>query len=153
MANTYTQIHMQFVFAVKYRQALISPEWELDLYKYISGIVTNQNHKFICVNGIEDHLHLFVGYRTHQSIQDFMKAVKQSSSLWINEMKLSKRKFEWQRGYGGFSYSKSHVERVYNYIKNQKAHHQKQSFLDEYKDYLIKHEIEYDEKYIFKNPM
>src|SRR6188768_3491142 len=125
MANTYTQIHMQFVFAVKFRKALISREWDQELYKYISGIVTKQEHKMICVDGIEDHLHLFVGFRPHQSIQDFMKAVKQGSSLWINEQRFYKSKFSWQEGYGAFSYSKSHVNNVYNYIKNQKPHHEK----------------------------
>ena len=150
MANTYTQIHIQFVFAVKHRQSVISSKWENDLYKYITGIVKNNNHKMLCINGMPDHVHILVGFHTTQSISDFMREVKANSSKWINEQKLTKGKFNWQEGYGAFSYSKSHQDNVYKYIMNQKEHHKKSTFIDEYKELLNKFEIEYDEKYVFK---
>jgi len=153
MANTYTQIHLQFVFAPKFRASLIHPDWEDELYKYITGIVQNNNHKMLCINGMPDHLHLLAGFRTTQSIADFMQDVKANSSGWINDKKLTKSRFEWQSGFGAFSYSKSHVPNVINYIKNQKTHHRKQTFLEEYKMFLEKFEVDYDEQYIFKEPI
>jgi putative transposase len=153
MANTYTQIHLQFVFAPKFRASLIHPDWEDELYQYITGIVQNNNHKLLSINGMPDHVHLLAGFRTTQSIGDFMQDVKAYSSGWINENKLTKSKFEWQSGYGAFSYSKSHVPNVIAYIKNQKAHHSKQTFLEEYKLFLEKFEIDFDPQYIFKEPV
>jgi putative transposase len=150
MANTYTQIHIQAIFAVKTRIGLIQKDWKDDLYKYITGIVQTNNHKLLAVNGMPDHLHLFFGMRPTQSLSDLMQDVKGSSSKWINNQKFVKGHFEWQEGYGGFSYSKSQVNRVINYIKNQEIHHQKKSFLKEYKEFLVKFEVEHDEKYIFK---
>ena len=150
MANTYTQIHIQFVFAVKHRQSVISSKWENDLYKYITGIVKNNNHKMLCINGMPDHIHILVGFHTTQSISDFMREVKANSSKWINEQKLVSGKFEWQEGYGAFSYSKSQMPQVINYINNQKEHHQKQSFLEEYKSFLEKFEIEHNLEFSFK---
>ena len=150
MANTYTQIHIQFVFAVKHRQSVISSKWENDLYKYITGIVKNNNHKMLCINGMPDHVHILVGFHTTQSISDFMREVKANSSKWINEQKLISGKFEWQEGYGAFSYSKSQMPQVINYINNQKEHHQKQSFLEEYKHFLEKFEIEHNLEFSFK---
>jgi putative transposase len=152
MGNTYTQLHIQFVFAVKFREALIHESWEQQLYKYITGIVQNHNHKLIAVNGMPDHLHLFVGLHTTQSIADLMKIVKGDSSEWINEQGFTKKKFRWQDGYGAFSYSHSHVQKVYNYIQRQKEHHRKKTFLKEYKEFLEKFEVPYDERYIFKEP-
>ena len=150
MANTYTQIHIQFVFVVKYRNGLINTIWKEELNKYISGIVEKQQHKLIAINGMPDHIHLLVGFRSTQSISDFMQDVKGSSSKWINEKKFLKGKFEWQEGYGAFSYSKSDLKNVIAYIMNQKEHHLKRSFRDEYLDLLKEFEIEFDEKYIFK---
>lgn len=150
MANTYTQIHIQFVFAVKHRQSVISYKWENDLYKYITGIVKNNNHKMLCINGMPDHVHILVGFHTTQSISDFMREVKANSSKWINEQKLVIGKFEWQEGYGAFSYAKSQVPQIINYINNQKEHHQKQSFLEEYKSFLEKFEIEHNLEFSFK---
>lgn len=150
MANSYTQIYLQFVFAVKYRNAQIEPAWETNLHKYITGIVQNNKHKLIAINGMPDHIHILVGFHTTQSIADLMRDVKANSSKWINENNLTKEKFEWQTGYGAFSYSKSHLQNVINYIKNQKSHHQKQTFLEEYKDFLEKFEIEYNIDFSFK---
>ena len=150
MANTYTQLYIQFVFAVQNRISLIQSAWEDELYKYITGIVKHNNHKMIAINGIPDHLHLFVGLHPTQSISDVMKMVKGESSEWINKKKLVKGMFQWQEGYGSFSYGRSQIDRVYKYIMNQKEHHKKKSFLEEYIELLNKFGVEYDERYIFK---
>ncbi|WP_396212901.1 IS200/IS605 family transposase [Flavobacterium sp.] len=149
MANTYTQIHLQFVFAVKYRNGLIHASFKEELYKYISGIIKENNHKLLAINGMPDHLHIFIGMRPSQSISDLLQDIKGSSSKWINEKKFLKVKFEWQEGYGAFSYSKSHVNNVIRYIQNQENHHKKESFREEYLKFLKVFEIEYDERYIF----
>lgn len=150
MPNTYTQIHIQFVFAVKFRHGLISSSWKDELYQYITGIVQNNKHKLICINGMPDHIHILIGVRPHQSISDLMQDVKGGSSKWINEKKFLKGKFEWQQGYGAFSYGKSQVKDVVHYIQNQEQHHQKKTFLQEYVEFLEKFEVEYEELYIFK---
>jgi putative transposase len=150
MANTYTQIHIHFVFAVKFRQAIINKNWKNDLYKYIAGIIQNNNHKLLAINGVSDHIHILIGIRPAQSISDLMKIIKQDSSKWINTNKFSKFHFEWQEGYGAFSYSKSQLATVVNYIQNQELHHQKKTFREEYIHFLEKFEVDYDEKFIFK---
>lgn len=152
MANTFTQIHIQFVFAVKYRQCLIQKPWKDELYKYITGIVQKQNHKMLAINGISDHIHIFIGMRPTQSISDLTQDIKGSSSKWINEQKFTSKKFEWQEGYGAFSYSLSHVNNVISYINNQETHHAKQSLRDEYVVLLQKFEVAFDKRYIFKEP-
>src|SRR6187549_575997 len=119
MANTYTQLHMQLVFAVKYRQALIDKTWEEELYKYITGIIQNQNHKLLCINGMPDHLHILIGYRPHQALSDLLKEIKGDSSKWINDRGFTKLKFNWQEGYGAFSYSRSELPNIYKYIESQ----------------------------------
>lgn len=150
MSNTYTQIHIHFVFAVKFRESNIHPSWKDELYKYITGIIQNNNHKLICINGMPDHVLILIGMRPTQSISDLLQDIKGSSSKWINEKKFLKKKFEWQEGYGAFSYSKSQVENVIAYILNQEQHHMKMTFRDEYIEFLTKFEIDFDEKYIFK---
>jgi putative transposase len=151
MANTYTQIHIQVVFAVKNRIGLIRKEWKNDLYKYITGIVQTHKHKMLSINGMPDHIHVFFGMRPTQSLSDLMQDIKGSSSKWINANKFTRGKFEWQEGYGAFSYGKSQVSDVINYIENQEIHHQRMTFFDEYKEFLNKFEIDYDERYLFKN--
>lgn len=151
MANTYTQIHIQFVFAVKYRDGLIQSSFKAELYQYISGILKPHNHKLLAINGMPDHIHIFIGMRPTQSISDLMQDIKGNSSKWINEKKFLKVKFEWQEGFGDFSYSKSHVNKVIDYIKNQEVHHKKETFRDEYLKFLKAFEIDYDERYIFKD--
>jgi putative transposase len=150
MANTYTQIHIHFVFAVKFRQAIIHNDWKEELYKYIAGIIRNNNHKLLAINGVSDHIHVLIGIRPAQSISDLMKNIKQDSSKWINTNKFLKIHFEWQEGYGAFSYSKSQLNAVVNYIENQEVHHKKKTFREEYIDFLEKFEIDYEEKFIFK---
>lgn len=152
MPNTYTQIHMQFVFAVKYRRALIAPEWKERLHQYITGIFHHNAHKMLQINSMPDHIHILVGFRPSQSISSMIQNVKSESSKWIQRQNLCDSKFAWQEGFGAFSYSKSHVPRVIKYIKNQEQHHRKVSFLDEYKKLLRRFEVEYDEKYIFTKP-
>jgi len=150
MANTYTQIHIQCVMAVKYRQSLIHKEWKEILHKYITGIVQNHGHKMLSINSMPDHLHMFFGLRPNQSIADLMRIVKSESSEWINSQKFNSSVFRWQEGYGAFSYSRSQVQTVNSYILNQEEHHRKKTFTEEYEDFLKAFEIEYDEQYIFK---
>jgi len=150
MANTYTQLYIQFVFAVQNRRSLIRPEWEEELYKYITGIIQNKSHKMIAINGMPDHLHMFIGFQPVDHMSELIKVVKGESSKWIKERGLIKRGFRWQEGYGAFSYSRSHIDRVYHYIQNQKQHHRKKTFRKEYIALLEKFNVDYDERYIFK---
>ncbi|MEO6289489.1 MAG: IS200/IS605 family transposase [Ginsengibacter sp.] len=152
MANTYHQIHIQAIFAVKKRTGLIQKEWKDDLYKYITGIVQKHDHKMLAINGMPDHLHVFFGMRPTQALSDLMQDVKGSSSKWINEKRFIKERFEWQDGFGAFSYSKSQASKVIGYVQNQEIHHRKISFLDEYKLFLKKFEVDYDDRYVFKMP-
>jgi REP element-mobilizing transposase RayT len=153
MPNTYTQIHIQFVFAVQHRAALINAEWKERLHQYITGIFQQHNHKMLQVNSMPDHIHILAGIRPHQSISALMQLVKSESSKWIKEERLSSYPFAWQEGYGAFSYGKSQVDTVIRYIQNQELHHRKETFLDEYKRLLKVFEVEWDERYIFKEPM
>jgi REP element-mobilizing transposase RayT len=150
MANTYSQVYLQFVFAVKGRQSLINPKHNDELQKYITGIVQNRKQKMLAINNMPDHLHLFVGFGTTMSMADFMEEVKSISSKFINEKGWIKGKFEWQRGYGVFSYSRSQIDDVIKYITNQQEHHKKKSFKEEYLEFLKKFEVEYDYRYLFE---
>lgn len=152
MANSYTQLHIQFVFAVKNRDALIHSEWKEELHKYITGLFLRNNHKMLQINSMPDHVHLFIGMRPEQSISAMIQNIKTESCKWVNYKKFCKGSFNWQNGYGAFSYSKSHVDDVIRYIRNQELHHRKESFLDEYRRMLKLFEVEYDERYIFKEP-
>lgn len=150
MANTYTQIHLQTVFAVQDRLSLIKNEWKDELYKYITGIIQNNNHKVLQINGMPDHIHILFGLRPTQALSDLMKQVKQDSSKWINNREFVNGKFSWQSGFGAFSYSKSDVPNVIHYIKTQEEHHKIVTFQDEYLRLLKEFKIEFDERYIFK---
>src|SRR5215207_4944402 len=140
MANTYTQIHLQIVFAVQNRISLVQPPWEAELYKYITGIVQNNKHKLLAINGVPDHLHFLIGMRPIQALSNLIQDIKRDSSIWINENKFTKGKLNWQEGYGAFSYSRSHLHDVTHYIENQKLHHKKITFVEEYKQLLEKFE-------------
>lgn len=153
MANTYTQFHIQFVFAVKFRSSLIQDEWKERLHQYITGIVQKNDHKMLQINTMPDHLHMLIGLRPHQGASSLIQNVKAESSKWINRQSLSRTRFAWQNGFGAFSYSKSHVPNVIRYIQNQEQHHQKIEFLDEYKRMLNLFDVEYDDRYIFKTPV
>ena len=148
MANTYSQIYLHFIFAVQNRQSLIAPEWEDSLHKYIWGIIQNNGHKSIAINGTTNHVHVFIGYNPAQSIPELMQDVKRSSSLWINANKYTQGKFNWHIGYGAFSYSHSQIDRVAKYILNQKKHHSKTTFGDEYVKFLESFHVQYDTKYV-----
>ena len=151
MANTYTQLYIQFVFAVKYREAMLLSSFKTELHQYIGGIINHNKHKLLAINGMPDHLHVLISMKPSQSMSELMQDIKGSSSKWINEKKFLKVKFEWQEGFGAFSYSKSHVNKVIDYIKNQEVHHKKETFRDEYLKFLKAFEIDYDERYIFKD--
>ncbi len=152
MANTYTQIHLHCIFAVKYRRALITDPWKERLHQYITGIVQNHTHKMISINTMPDHLHMLIGMRPIQSLSDLMSIVKGESSEWINTKKFTHSTFRWQEGYGAFSYERKKIPTVAAYIENQEKHHQKKTFLEEYKEFLVNFEVDYDERYIFKLP-
>ncbi len=150
MPNTYTQIHLQLIFAVKYRQALIDKSWKERLHQYITGIFQQNDHKMLQINSMPDHIHIFIGLRPHQSISALAQNVKTESNKWIKANKFCNKPFAWQDSFGAFSYSKSQVPNVIRYIQNQETHHKKQTFLDEYRHFLNKFEVDWDEKYIFK---
>ena len=150
MANTYTQIHVHLVFAVQNRLSLIDESWADNLYKYITSIIQNNNHKVLAIGGMPDHLHLLIGLRPDESLSHLVQEIKRDSSLWINEKRYINGKFSWQEGYGAFSYSKSQLLNVTNYILNQKEHHQKKTFIEEYVKVLSDFGLNFDEKYIFK---
>ena len=150
MANTYTQIHIQAVFSVQNRECIIQPGWKDELYKYISGIIQNNKHKLLAINGMPDHVHILFGLRPSQSISDLMQDIKGSSSKWINDKKLIRGKFSWQEGYGAFSYSKSEVPSIIQYILTQTVHHRVKTFTEEYYELLKEFEVEFDDRYLFK---
>jgi putative transposase len=150
MANTYTQIHIQIVFAVEGRQNLLPPEHNVELQKYITGIVSGQGQKLVAINNMPDHVHLLVGLKANVSVSELVRDIKASSSRFITEKKWVPGRFSWQEGFGAFSYSRSHVDAVVRYIQNQQQHHAKRSFREEYIGFLRRFEIDYDERYLFK---
>jgi putative transposase len=149
MSGTFSQIYIQVVFAVKGRENLICKNWKEELNKYISGIITEKNQKSIIVNGMPDHIHAFIGLRPAMAISDLVRDIKNNSTNFINDSNFLRSKFSWQDGFGAFSYSRSHIDKVYNYILNQEEHHMKKSFKQEYIEMLNDLGIKYDEKYLF----
>ena len=148
--GVFFQIYIHVIFAVKDRYSLIKSTWEEELYKYITGIVTNKNQKMLAINGTLDHIHFLIGMRPSCCLSDLVREVKKSSNAFIKDKRFCKSLFEWQEGYGAFSYSHSALNNVIRYINNQKEHHTKKSFKEEYIEFLKKFEVEYDEKYLFK---
>ncbi|MGN6248997.1 MAG: IS200/IS605 family transposase [Ginsengibacter sp.] len=153
MANTYSQVYVQLVFAVKYRNAVIEKKWSKQLYAVMGNLINETNCKTIIVNGMADHIHCFVGLKPSVSISDLMKIVKSKSSKFINDHHLTQQRFEWQEGYGAFSYSQTQIPAVFKYIENQESHHKNRTFRDEYLDFLEKYNIDYDERYILQEPI
>jgi len=151
MANTYHQVYIQAVFAVKYREALLHKDWRKEVFAVIGNLINETGCKTIIVNGVEDHVHCFLGLKPTVSISELMKTVKAKSSKYINDHKFLLHRFEWQVGYGAFSYSHSHIDNVYNYIANQEKHHHKEGFKEEYLKHLKKFEVPYDERYVFED--
>lgn len=150
MAGTFSQIYIQVVFAVQGRSNLISSNWKDDLHKYIAGIIKGKDQKSIIVNGMPDHIHAFIGLRPALAISDLVRDIKNNSSNFINDHNWVKGKFNWQDGYGAFSYGHSQIDKVYNYILNQEKHHQKKTFKDEYIQFLEKFQVPYEERYLFE---
>ena len=151
MANTFTQIYIQFVFAIQNRTSLIQASWEDELYKYITGIIKNNKQKLIAINGVQNHVHIFIGYKPHQLIPNLLQDIKGSSSKWINKKGFVRGKFSWQEGYAAFSYSHSQIKTVARYVENQKQHHKIKTFQEEYTEFLNKFNIFYDDRYILKD--
>jgi REP element-mobilizing transposase RayT len=149
MANIYTQIYIQIVFAVKRRQNLVSISWKDELYKYITGIVTNEGQKLIAINGMPDHIHILIGIKPDKSLSDMVRAIKANSSRFINEKRWINGKFEWQTGFGAFSYSHSQLTNVINYIQKQEEYHKKKTFKEEYIDFLKAFNVDFKNEFIF----
>jgi REP element-mobilizing transposase RayT len=150
MPNTYTQLHVQIVFAVKGRQNLIRSQHRSVLHQYITSVLQNDGHKLLAIFCMPDHLHFLIGLNPAIAISEMVLDVKRASTNFINEQNLIASHFNWQKGYGAFAYTKSHVPRVIEYILNQEQHHRKTTFKEEYISFLERYEIEYDEKYLFE---
>ncbi len=149
MANTYTQIYIQVVFAVQGRQCLIQPEYKGEIHQYITGIVTNQGQKLIQINGVADHVHVLIGLKPNIALSDLVRDIKAGSSKFINDKRWVHGRFNWQEGFGAFSYGHSQLNEVIRYIQNQEAHHQQKSFKHEYFGLLRKFDIAFEDKYVF----
>lgn len=150
MAGTYSQIYIHIVFAVKGRENLLDTNWREEVFRYISGIIKEKGHKPIIINGHADHVHCFIGLKPSMAISDLVRDIKNNSSKFINDKKYLKGKFNWQEGYGVFSYSHSQIKRVYDYILNQENHHRKKTFKEEYLELLKKFEVEHKPDYLFE---
>jgi REP element-mobilizing transposase RayT len=150
MANTFSQIYIQTVFAVSNRQSLITPEFKEDLYKYVSGIVRNQGQKLIAINGVADHLHILIGLRPAMALADLVQEIKADSTNFINKKRWVRGRFSWQEGYGAFSYGHSQLDTIIRYIQNQEKHHSRRSFREEYLTLLRRFDIAFEEKYVFE---
>jgi REP element-mobilizing transposase RayT len=150
MAGTFSQIYIQIVFAVKNRNALIHKEWEDELYKYITGIVQNKGQKMLAINGTNNHIHFLIGMKPTCCISDLVREIKKASNTFIKERNFTRYSFQWQEGFGAFSYSHSALNNVIKYIQNQKEHHKKKTFKEEYIDFLQKFLIEYKDEYLFE---
>ena len=150
MANTFSQIYIQTVFAVENRQSLITPDFKEDLYKYITGIVRNQGQKLIAINGMPDHVHTLIGLKPAMALADLVREIKADSTNYINDQKFVRGRFNWQEGYGAFSYGHSQLDTIIRYIQKQEMHHHKRSFKSEYLSLLRKFDIAFDDKYVFE---
>ena len=149
MPGTFSQIYIQTVFAVKNRNAVIQPEWEAELYKYITGIVQNKGQKMLSINGTSNHIHFLIGMKPACCLSDLVREIKKSSNAFINEKRFTGYNFQWQEGFGAFSYGHSALDKVIKYIQNQKEHHKKKTFREEYLDFLQKFDIEFKDEYLF----
>ena len=148
--GVFTQLYTQIVFAVKYRDRLLTKVIRGEVFSYMSGILTNRKHKSIIINGMSDHGHILFGSNPNDKLSDLVACLKRDSSSFKNNKKSFGDKFQWQEGYGAFSYGRSQLDKIYNYILNQEKHHNRRSFRDEYTELLKKFEVEYEEKYLFE---
>jgi REP element-mobilizing transposase RayT len=149
MANTYTQMYVHLVFSPKNKDALIGKTWKNDLEKYVTGIVQNHNHKMLAIGTMPDHIHILIGYNVNHLIPKLVEEIKTSTNVWIKQNRLSKFHFEWQKGYGAISHSRSQLDSVINYVLNQEDHHKRKSFRDEYLEILRKNDIKFNDDYLF----
>jgi len=149
MSDTFSKIYIHIVFGVKFRQPLIKSDWESELHKYITGLINNKGQKLIALNGVDNHIHILIRMRPNCCLSDLVREIKKSSTNWINERKLTLTKFAWQEGFGAFSCNYHSVDKVTQYIKNQKTHHKKNNFEKEYRTLLDENGIEYKEEYLF----
>jgi len=149
MANTYTSLHFHIVFSTKNREPWINTEIEQRAWEYLGGIARTNHLKALQIGGIEDHVHLVVGIRPNMSVSEAVQLLKGSSSKWIHETFPSLAGFAWQDGYGAFTVSKSQLPEVIHYVANQRHHHRVRAFQDEYRALLERHQIEYDERYVW----
>lgn len=147
MKRSYTQLYIHIIFAVKHRRKLIKPEFENRLWGYIAGIANNIGAHAIQAGGCEDHLHLLLSNPPTMTTSELIQKIKGNSSKWINDTFYPDRRFRWQEGYGAFSVGHSQLNRVVRYIKNQKIHHQGMSFDEEFKWFLNRHGLKFDENY------
>jgi REP element-mobilizing transposase RayT len=150
MPNTYTKLYVQIIFAVKGRSNFIQNEWSSELYKYIAGIVNGKYQKLYSINGMPDHVHLLIGYKPSISISDLVRDIKSNSSAFVNRKMFIDQKFQWQSGFGAFSYGKSQISDVIRYIENQQEHHKHRTFRDEYIQFLEKFDVDFDSDYLFE---
>jgi REP element-mobilizing transposase RayT len=148
--GVFTQLYIQLVFSPKFRERLLVKEIRNELFSYISGIITNRRHKSIIINGVEDHIHILYGANPDDKVSDLVGCIKRESSVFINEKNWFRGKFHWQDGYGAFSYGRSQLDTVYNYIANQENHHKRKTFKEEYLEFLKRYEVQYDEKFLFE---
>jgi len=148
--GVFTQLYIQLVFSPKFRERLLVKEIRNELFSYISGIITNRRHKSIIINGVEDHIHILYGANPDDKVSDLVGCIKRESSVFINEKNWFRGKFHWQDGYGAFSYGRSQLDTVYNYIANQENHHKSKTFKEEYLEFLKRYEVQYDEKFLFE---
>ena len=149
MANTYSQSYFHLIFSPKNRQALIQRAWKNELEKYITGIIQNNKHKLLAIGSMPDHIHIFIGYCLNHRISDLVEEIKTSSNKWINDNKLSRYKFEWQKGYGAFTHSHSQIDAIIKYVLNQEQHHKRRTFKEEYLEILKRNDIKYNDDYLF----
>ena len=147
MGDTFTQIYVHIIFSVKWRKSLIHPSWKEDLNKYITGIIQNKGNKVLAINGVEDHIHILIGWNPNLSISQLVNSIKVNSSNYINNNSLSKKKFRWQNGYGAFTHTRESLPRVIRYIEEQEEHHKKMSFEKEYSRILEKYGVNDKSKY------
>jgi putative transposase len=150
MANTYTQIYIHIVFTVQGRQNLLKKENTQELHKYIAGIIRNKKQKLIAINSMPDHVHIFIGMKASIALSDLVRDIKNNSSTFINGKKWVQGKFNWQEGFGAFSYGHSQINAVVKYIQDQETHHTRRTFKEEYLEMLKKFSVEYDDKYLFR---
>ena len=150
MPNTYSQIYLQVVFSVKRRQNLIQKHWREELYKYICGIVNGKDQKVYAIGGVDDHIHILISIKPNIALSDLVRDIKANSSKWINERGFVNGIFQWQEGFGAFSYAQAQLDNVIAYINNQEQHHRIKTFKTEYVDLLQKFNVEYDDKYLFE---